>query len=352
ALAEADARARGEEVIARRDSIIEVLADELPEARAGPLKRLSGLLEPVVLDPSRLAPVDRAALRASIEELQAVFERALDGAATAGGLEQTSRLLDQVVSILEAAAKTVESAPAGWERELETALGKVWGWARDRKDEVLQGLALGPAQEQDLPAEVLGKLKGARSGRYVLYLHPKEDLRDRAAVERFVAAARRVHPEATGYPIVFFASTSLIHRGFSTAVAAAAAVIFITLFLDFRRITLVLLATLPKGLGIVWMLGIMRLLGLNYNLANQIVIPLLIGVGLAFGIHIIHRFFMARPGERDITDVLEHTGGAIVLSGLTTMIGFGSLALASHRGLASMGTVLFFGVGAALVTST
>ena len=50
--------------------------------------------------------------------------------------------------------------------------------------------------------------------------------------------------------------------------------------------------------------------------------------------------------------VLRHTGRAILIASLTTMIGFGSLALASHRGLSSLGVVLLLGVGSCLITST
>ena len=43
------------------------------------------------------------------------------------------------------------------------------------------------------------------------------------------------------------------------------------------------------------------------------------------------------------------TGGAVMLSSLTTMVGFGSLAFASHRGYSSLGQILFLGVGACLM---
>jgi hypothetical protein len=352
ALRAAEERARSEELIGRTDSIRQVLPDGPPAERAARMREVLRLLEPLAIEPSRLGPVDREALGASLEELAAVFERALDMTAGQRGLEEVVRLLDEISLALEEAAESVKKAPPGWTTEFAAARGRVWSWAGERLAEVKRQLAAGPAREEELPPEVLERLKGPRSGRYILYLYPREDLAERPAVERFVRAARRVDPQATGYPIVFYASTSLIHRGFSTAVLAAAVVILLTLLLDFRRLDRVVLAVLPKAVGIVWMLGIMALLGIDYNLANQIVIPLLIGVGLAYGIHIIHRFFMEGRGERNITAVLQQTGGAIALSGLTTMIGFGSLALASHRGLASMGTVLFFGVGSALVVST
>lgn len=352
ALEAADQRASRDPLIGQRESIINLLPEEATPARAEEMARMEKLLRPVKLDPDRLQTPDPRELHASIQALGAVFERALDMVTGLRDAREMRRNLDQIVSSLETAAEVTASPPPGWVEELSAAQRSIWSWAAARKAEMDRMLALGPVKESDLPIEVLDKLKGPRTGRYVLYMYPAERLEQREALKRFVDAARGVDRDATGYPIIFYASTSLIHRGFSTAVAAAAVVIFFTLFLDFRKLHLVLLATVPKVIAIVWMLGIMRLLGLNYNLANQIVIPLLIGVGLAYGIHIIHRFFMRGGGQRDITSVLEHTGGAIALSGLTTMIGFGSLGLATHRGLASMGTVLFFGVGAALVAST
>jgi hypothetical protein len=106
----------------------------------------------------------------------------------------------------------------------------------------------------------------------------------------------------------------------------------------------------PLAMGVVWMMGTMRLLQIPFNFANLVAVPLIIGVGIDNGVHVIHRIrFEGRAGMRV---VLRHTGRAIFIASLTTMIGFGSLALASHRGLASLGLVLLLGVGACLITST
>jgi predicted RND superfamily exporter protein len=97
------------------------------------------------------------------------------------------------------------------------------------------------------------------------------------------------------------------------------------------------------------MLGGMRLLGMHFNFANLVVVPLIIGVGIDNGVHVVHR--MRHEGERGMTVVLRHTGRAIIIAGLTTMTGFGSLALASHQGLASLGLSLLIGVGACVITA-
>ena len=345
-------KSKGRELIGRKDSILDLLPEDPPEVRKTLLERIGQILKAVDPDPARLPPVDPKALAVSIRSLGEVFNRALDMAANLKDGGKMVGLLDRITEDLEATAEAVDAAAPGWAEEYGRARGRIWAWARARKGDLDAMLAAGPVAEKELPREILEHYKGSRTGRYALYLYPTGSLENREALQRFVAAVREVDREVTGYPAVFYASTELVHRGFDAAVLAAAVVILATLFIDFRRPGLVLLATLPKLLGIIWMLGIMRILKINYNLANQIVVPLIIGVGLAYGIHIIHRFIREKPEDRDITKVLEHTGGAITLSGLTTMLGFGSLALASHRGMASMGMVLFFGVGAALVAST
>lgn len=93
----------------------------------------------------------------------------------------------------------------------------------------------------------------------------------------------------------------------------------------------------------------MGLMGISYNFANLVAVPLIIGVGIDNGVHVIHRLRL--EGQRGMAVVLRHTGRAILIASLTTMIGFGSLSLASHRGLASLGVILLLGVGACLISS-
>ena len=348
-----DQKAQGEPLIARRESILSAIPSEPVETRARAMARVGSLLEPLVFDAERVEKTDPKTFAASLASLREGFEKALDLVSTQGGFSETKRTLETIVTTIEGHEEFLAGSIAfDWAEQFTAAQSRLWKWIAARRGDVARMLERGPVTESDLPREIVSKLKGVVSDRYALYLYPKEDVIDRGALERFVAAARRVHPEATGYPVVFFAATSLIHRGFDGAVTAAAVVIALALLIHFRKPTQVVLAALPKVIGIVWMLGIMRLLGINYNLANQIVIPLLVGVGLSFGIHLVHGYFQTPAAERSVRRLLSHTGDAVLLSGLTTMIGFGSLSLATHRGMASMGLVLFFGVGSALLAST
>ena len=95
------------------------------------------------------------------------------------------------------------------------------------------------------------------------------------------------------------------------------------------------------------MFGLLGLLAVDLNPANLIVLPLILGIGVDDGVHVIHDFRMQKGRYRTSGSTIN----AIVLTSLTSMIGFGSLMVAAHRGLYSVGLVLVIGVGSCLFVS-
>ena len=95
------------------------------------------------------------------------------------------------------------------------------------------------------------------------------------------------------------------------------------------------------------LLGTMRLMDIPLNPANMIVLPLILGIGVDNGVHVLYDFRI----QKNNYSLSAHTGRAILLTSLTTMIGFGTLALSQHRGVQSLGIVLFIGVGFCLISS-
>jgi predicted RND superfamily exporter protein len=110
-----------------------------------------------------------------------------------------------------------------------------------------------------------------------------------------------------------------------------------------------LLAMVPLVVGAIWMVGLMHLFGMMLNVVNVIGIPLILGIGIDDGVHILHRFRLEGPGRLPV--VFSSTGKAVVLTSITTMLAFGSLGFAAYRGLASLGITLFIGVGTALLAT-
>jgi hypothetical protein len=113
----------------------------------------------------------------------------------------------------------------------------------------------------------------------------------------------------------------------------------ILLYLDFRSVKLVVWSLLPLALGISFMLGCMRLLGMALNSLNIYVSAMVIGIGVDYGIHILHRH---RLSGGDFHQVAQ-TGKAVFFAALTTIAGFGSLIFSHFPGLRSMGFVAVFG---------
>ena len=282
----------------------------------------------------------------SVARLGRALERASDLAFAAGqsaivdGLEAALGHVETVVEHLN--GPRAETARAGVDAFSRRFAQRV----NDLVRRVGRAVDLGPLAANDLPPG-LGRRFVSDDGRFAVYAVPKASIWDRAALGAFLREARAIDPEVTGFPETYYENATLIREGFVRAAFYAAAAVFFLLLIDLGRLRYVGFAVIPVVIGAVWMLGAMYLLKIPYNLANIVGLPLIIGVGIDNGVHVLHRY----RRDRSVQLAAVQTGGAVVLSSLTTMIGFGSLAFASHRGYASLGQLLFLGVGACLLSA-
>lgn len=282
----------------------------------------------------------------AVASLEAALERLSELAFAAGNqkeaVEHLEKSLDAVARLREVLEETgVTPEISAGAKEFGQRLGEVLDTLSSRVDLVL---AAGPLTPEVLPANLRQRFV-SNKGRFAVYAVPKDSMWDRAALERFIMDVRGVAPGVTGFPETFYENAGLIQRGFYAASLYASIAVVVLLWIDLRRLRYVLYALIPVGLGAVWMLGWMGLMDLPYNLANIVGLPLIIGVGIDSGVHVLHRYL--ETGSVETATV--KTGGAVMLSSLTTMVGFGSLAFASHRGYSSLGQILFLGVGACLM---
>ena len=194
------------------------------------------------------------------------------------------------------------------------------------------------------------------SWRAVVYLLPPPRIWRRQAPPATIRMAAELGPntELTGANVV---SSFLRERVLTdAAVAAALGFVIVTflLWLDFRSISVTLLSLVPLVMGILWMLGGMVVLGESMNFMNIFVTTMIIGIGVDYGIHMLHRYReMADEPRAKLEEGLVETGKAIVLAALSTTVGFGSLSLSHYPGLQSMGKVAVLGaISSALVAIT
>lgn len=187
----------------------------------------------------------------------------------------------------------------------------------------------------------------APSGRFLVRLLPSEDVWEPEPLERFVAAMREIDPDATGVPMTVLESTRDMSRAFTTMASLSLAVVLILVWIDFRSIAATAICTASLLLGIAWTVGAMAAFGIPLNLANFFGIPILIGLGIDSGVHMVHRARESRGGRIRFGG----TARAVMLTAATTAVGFGCLIFAAHRGLQSLGMVMLIGSGACAVVA-
>jgi hopanoid biosynthesis associated RND transporter like protein HpnN len=203
-----------------------------------------------------------------------------------------------------------------------------------------------PLTEEGLPPNLRARFIG-KDGSHLLQVYPKGDVWERADQEAFVREVRSVAPEATGTPVQLYEYTTLLKNSYIQAAYYSLGAIVVLVFFHFRKISAVALALLPVALGSLWTLGLMGMLDVPFNPANIMTLPLVVGIGVTNGIHILNRF----AEEQNPSILARSTGKAILVSALTTIAGFGSLVLAKHQGIQSLGVVMALGVAMCMIAA-
>ena len=205
----------------------------------------------------------------------------------------------------------------------------------------------GPLRAEDLPPALRHRFVSKSGELYLLQVYPKKDVWQRDEQEEFVKQLQTIEPNVTGTPVQLYYYTSLLKDSYVEAAGYSLAAIVLLVFIHFRSITCVVLALLPVGIGTIWMVGYMGWFHVSFNPANIMTLPLVIGIGVTSGIHILNRY----AEERTPSILAKSTGKAVFVSALTTIVGFGSLILAKHQGIASLGSVMAVGTTTCMIAA-
>jgi hopanoid biosynthesis associated RND transporter like protein HpnN len=203
-------------------------------------------------------------------------------------------------------------------------------------------LGAGRVTLENLPEALLAQMMAA-DGRVRVQIFPREDLKHHAALVQFVEAVRAVKPEVSGSAAEIVSSGQTVVAALRQALLSALAAVTLLMLLLWRRFTDTALVLIPLALASSLTVAAAVLLGIPFNFADVIVLPLLLGIGVDSAIHLVHR---ARVSGEGVSNLLAtSTARAVAFSALTTIASFGSLGLATHRGLATLGQLLTLGVG-------
>ncbi|NIP99261.1 MAG: MMPL family transporter, partial [Nitrospinaceae bacterium] len=244
------------------------------------------------------------------------------------------------------ALKTADPRAAG--RRLKNYSGRLFTDYRKKIADLKASAHPTPVQETALPKDLKDRFVSS-DGHYLLLAYPSINIWEREEMEQFLDEMRRIDPHVTGNAVHMFESSQLMIEGYIRAGWYALTAIFLYLMLTLRNLMTTALVMVPTLAGAVMTVGLMYLTGIQFNLANLVVLPLILGIGVVDGVHILHRSREVPECGKNV--ISKSTGQAVVLTSLTTMIGFGSLMVADHQGVYSVGLVLTLGVGSCMITS-
>ena len=218
------------------------------------------------------------------------------------------------------------------------------------RDSILRMSSTEGFKLEDLPDSILDRYSNANRDQFLISVYPSGNIwADPEVLDRHVEDLYSITDKATGGGPLINALLSIFGRDGRNAVLLTLAVVFLLLVADFRSIRNALIAMVPLGVGLFWMVGIMNLVGMKLSIMNVMGLPLIIGIGIDDGVHIMHR--LIHEGEDRIHTVFSSTGKAIFLTSVTTMLAFGSLVFSVMPAWAQFGSALFVGVGTCFLTT-
>lgn len=195
-----------------------------------------------------------------------------------------------------------------------------------------------PLTQSDAPEKLLSRFKSP-GGYYALTIYPKEDVWDWDALERFLSQVRTVLPEVTGAPITTYESALLMNAGFKKIGIFTALIVFVLLVVTFRELKTPLFIFASLVLTFLLLFAFMGAANLDINLANFFALPILIGSNVDHGVYFFHHY----REHKSLPALFQLTVPPVFLSCFTNIVGFASLALVRHQGLAGFGLIMSVG---------
>ena len=308
-----------------------------------------------VVSPSDYVPDHQDDKLFVLEDLQVLLWSALEPVRSSEppSGDDLAAALGELVEVLEAPATAefdrlarvlgeLQQRPAQtlliWQTGVISNLLEELDWLRE-------ALYVDSIEFEDLPASVRQRLVNDR-GEFLTVVTPARNVARVEALSEFVESVRGVAPVATGRSVIEWGVGDIVMNAYQRALAFATIAILAVLFLTFRNLRDGLLILVPLVLAALFTIAAGVLMNMPLNMANILVLPLIFGLGVDNGIHVVDRYH--RGG--DVGQLMHSsTPRAVMLSTLTTIGTFAALMLSPHQGTASIGLLLSTAVALLLV---
>jgi predicted RND superfamily exporter protein len=210
---------------------------------------------------------------------------------------------------------------------------------------------------EDIPetvARTFTESDGRRGRILYVYSHPKSSLLDGKYLLKFARFVRGVKVDgvemiASGQAMVFADMIdSILKDGVRVTVIAMVGVL-VLLIVAFRSLTAIGTILAGVAMGTIWMIGFAALFDLKLNFLNFVVVPITLGISVDYGANLFARYRLEGAGR--VAQVIQSTGGAVVLSSATTILGYAALITSTSMALQSFGIIADIGEFTCLFTA-
>lgn len=182
------------------------------------------------------------------------------------------------------------------------------------------------------------------SSEFLIKIVPRGDLYEREYQQELLAELREIDPGVTGNPVRWTKLMDSMTTNIVYVMILAIGIIFLIVYIGTRKWNplYALISMTPVAFGILALLGTYYYFGFELLFNNIILLPLIVGIGIDDGIHVMHRYLEEGPGS--LPKVIKQTGKAIFLTTATTCLAFASLLFSTHPGMRSMGAIPVLGL--------
>ncbi len=254
------------------------------------------------------------------------------------------------------------------QEEKQKVLGKILktvkkvkhSWLKDDEIEMLEELKTilqsKPFTYADLPVEVrqfFGNQQDAKNAEGAIMIFPSINLNDGGKVVALVNELRQVKQQSgervpiAGESTILADILNLVFREAPKVLTISLIMVFSILWFFMKRIDYAAIALVPALFTIAFTLGLMAIFNIELNYISIIMIPILLGIGVDSGVHMVHR---AVEGCH-LPDIINETGTAIFGSIVTSGLGVGALLITNHPGLNSLAFIGVLGLTINLLVS-
>lgn len=299
------------------------------------------MMLPTIADEPDITDTSAEQARTDMAELEKTLAALMAGNHDPALVDSAGRLLDSLRRLRERLAGESDASAV-----LDGLRAVLFGSLPERLRLLRGALQTQAIDLESIPDELKRRMTG-KDGRVRIEVFPSENLNDQSTLEAYVSAVQSIDADAFGEGLLIVDSGRVVIDALQQALITAGVIIILILAILWRNVIDSSLVAAPLVLATVFTVACSVLLEISFNFANVIIIPLLIGVGIVYSIHMVHR---VRAGELPDGNILRTgTARAVLLSALTTMASFGTLGFSSHLGMASLGQLLTLGIALVLM---